>query len=100
MPGKGKRGKIKHPQSKKGKAKLRQVAPAAPMATAPAATAAPSAPAAAASRPAPRPASSAKGADVIADAVRYPHFVPELKIIGILAVIIVVVLVVLSIVLS
>jgi hypothetical protein len=99
MPGKGKRGKIKHPQSKKGKAKLRQVAPAAPMATAPAATAAPSAPAATA-RPLSRPASSAKGADVMADAVRYPHFVPELKMIGVLAVIIVVVLVVLSIVLS
>lgn len=100
MPGKGKRGKIKHPQSKRGKAKLRQVVPAASAATAPAATAAPSAPAAAVLRPAPRPASSAKGADIIADVTRYPHFVPELKMIGILAVIIIVVLVVLSIVLS
>jgi hypothetical protein len=108
MPGKGKR-KGKHPQSKKSKAIIRHINPAAaaeapkasPAAPAPAAqaTAAPAAPRPAAQRPA-RPASGKAPADMRATVARYPHFVPELKRIGILAAIIVVILIVLSVALT
>ncbi len=105
MPGKGKRGKGKHPQSRRGKAKLRQgiAAPTASTATAPLAPAVPSATGTTAARPAlARPAPPTRGAvaDVKASAARYPHFVPELRMIGILAIIIIIVLVILSMVLS
>jgi hypothetical protein len=105
MPGKAKR-KGKHPQSKKSKVRLRQVTPArTPEASEPTAAAAAPAPvreAAAPPRPAvTRPAARSRAAaNVVASAERYPFFVPELKRIGLLAVIIIVVLVVISFVLS
>ena len=103
MPGKAKR-KGKHPHSKKSKAILRHGVAAPPEMTAgkePAApaTAPASAPAMAQSvvRPAPPPKATAATAT---GTTQYPHFIPELKRIGLLAAIILVVLVVLSVVLS
>jgi len=95
MPGKPKR-KGKHPPSRKSKAIVRQGV-VAPPATGTAA-AAPIAQAPAAAGPV-RPSRTA-APTAGTGAGHYPHFVPELKRIGILAAIIVVVLIVLSFALS
>jgi hypothetical protein len=94
MPGKAKRSRGKRPSSKKGRAVVRGAA-------APAITPAAAIPVTPAERPtvAARPA-AARPAPVKTSAATYPYFVPELKRIGILAVIIIVILVVLSFVLT
>jgi len=101
MPGKPKR-KGKHPVSKRSKALLRQGVAAPPVAgTAPAAPIA-QAPAAARPATAARPSTSSRAGASTAGtgAGNYPHFIPELKRIGILSAIIIVILVVLALVLS
>jgi hypothetical protein len=98
MPGKRKHGKSKRPYySKKSKAIKRGVAASQSPATA--APVAPSVAAAPTQKPVVAPAKAA-AVPARATAAQYPHFIGELKRIGILALIILVVLIVLSVILS